>query len=445
MRTLPNGVRGIVKSASGSDLVNIQVWVRAGSSYENDRESGAAHVLEILALRGSQDYPAASDGDENGGALGAIRALGGDGGSLTSRDSTFYSATVAAPYAARALRILADATLRPDLSSNAVEAAKEQASDDIARRAFDPVSGASDLAYTTVFAKHPYRRAAYGSDSSVSALSAAVLRAYHARRYAGSNLSVVIVGQIAAGDAQKLIAQNFGKAPKAGVNAAPTRSVEPLKRDVVARRRPVSREVIDLGWRSPGISNPDDCVAMDTLLALWSEGLDANLRRLLLRDGESGPQTPLVASYDVDFLTQRDAGLFLISLVDPQDREGAVDVVLGELKRVRENGLSQAELERAKTKLRSQYLEQSETVAGQAGALGFYDVIGSHRFAVEYLDRVARVTGADVQRVAKKYLAPDAYVRAEVLPLPRPRPQDEDNGPIITARYDAHRDAGVTR
>ncbi|RYG59322.1 insulinase family protein, partial [bacterium] len=54
LKTLPNGVRGIVKSAPGSDLVNVQVWVKAGSRVETDKENGSSHLIELLALRGSK-------------------------------------------------------------------------------------------------------------------------------------------------------------------------------------------------------------------------------------------------------------------------------------------------------------------------------------------------------------------------------------------------------
>lgn len=436
LKILPNGVRGIVKSAPGSDLVSIQVWVRAGSRYESDKQSGAAHIVELLALRGSKTYPAGSNGDD-GGALGALRALGGDAGSLSSRDSTFYSATVAAPYAARAVGIMADAVLRPDFSPAAFENAKVQATEDIGRRGFDPVASASDLAYATAFAKHPYRRAALGSDNALGALTRPVARAFYNQQYVGANISVVIVGQIDRDEAQKLIARTFGTAPNRAALRPKLIEEGPLKLDVVARRRVVGREVIDLAWRSPGIDNPEDCVAFDTLLSLWREGLDATLRRALLRDGEKGPLTPLVGSYDVDYLTQRDAGLLLVSLVDPQDREGAVEAVLSEVRRVRNSGVSAPELARAKAQLRQQYIEQSASVNGQAGALGFYEAIASYRFAVDYLDKCAKISAADLQRVAQKYLAPERYVRAEISPLPRPRPDsgNGDNGPVITAHF----------
>ncbi|RYE51857.1 MAG: insulinase family protein, partial [Rhizobiaceae bacterium] len=354
LKTLPNGVRGIVKSAPGSDLVNVQVWVKAGSRVETDKENGSSHLIELLALRGSKNYPAPSGGEDDGGALGALRGLGGDGGSLTSRDSTFFSATVAAPYAAQAVKILADATLRPDMAAASVEEVRLQASDDLARRLFDPITSASDLAYAAAFSKHPYRRPSIGSDTSIGSITPKSLKAFYDKHYVGANISVVIVGQIAANDAQKLIADNFGTASAKKPVPQKFAAETALRTDVVARRRPVTREVIDLAWRSPAVESAADCVALDVLLSLWREGLDANMRRILMRDGEAGPLTPLVASYDVDYLTQRDAGLFIISLVDPFDREGAVSAVLEEVKRVGEKGVTNEELARAKGQLREQ-------------------------------------------------------------------------------------------
>ncbi len=335
---------------------------------------------------------------------------------------------------------MADAVLRPDFSPAAFEDAKVQSTEDIARRGFDPVASASDLAYATAFSKHPYRRAAIGSDAALGNLTRAIALDFYNRQYVGANISVVIVGQIDKSEAQKLIARTFGTASKRVALRPKTVEEGPLKLDIVARRRLVARDVITLAWRSPGIDKPDDAVAFDTLLSLWREGLDANLRRILLRDGEKGPLTPLVASYDVDYLTQKNSGLFLVSLVDPQDREGAVEAVLNEVKRVRENGVSASELARAKAQLREQYIEQSASVGGQAGALGFYDAIATQRFAVEYLNRCDKISAADLQRVAQKYLAPDRYVRAEISPLPRPRPDagPSDNGPIITAKAPLH-------
>jgi zinc protease len=427
----------VVKPSPGSDLVSVQIWVKAGSRYEGAAENGVAHIIETAALTASANFPSK---EENGGPSGAIESLGGSAGSLTSRDSTFYSALVASPYAGTAIKAMADAVLHPTLTNVTVEEAKVTVQDELARRGFDGVNAATDLAYATAYAKNPYRKPALGTLSTVASLNAGRAKAYHDRQYVGANISVVVVGDISAAAAQKLIATYFGKASAAKPKPVPVATEGPLKLNVVSRRARVAREALVLAWRSPSISNPRDVVAMDTLLSLWREGTDANLRKILMRDGQKGPNKPLVSSYDVDFLTQRDSGLFAISLTDADDKEAAVRAVLDEVKRVGEQGISPEELARAKEELHRQYIEQGESPAGQAGALGFYEMIDNYKFAVNYLDLCSKVTAEDVQRVAHKYLSPEVHVRADIDAIPLPNQSPDDNSPdVITAEAPSHR------
>jgi zinc protease len=445
-KTLPSGLQSVVKVAPGFDLVSIQVWVKSGSRFEKSGESGVAHLVETAVTRGSKNHPATESPDESG-FLGAVRSVGGDGGALTSRDATFYSATVAPNYFARTLGAMADAVIRPDLSPEAIEEAKLSASDDITRRNFDPVSLASDLAYANSYAKHPYRNSALGSQASLGKLTMAQARDYHARQYVGKNITVVVCGKVSSAEAHAAIERAF----KDVSNKTPVALALPADpfsgKKEMTRRTIVPRDALVLAWRSPGIDKAIDVAALDTLLALWSEGLDANLRTALLRDGEEGPNKPLVSGYDVDFLTQRDPGLFMISLSGINDREGAISTVLKEVKRVRDNPLPDAEFLRAKAQLRQQYMEQGENAVGQAGALGFYSVIASHQFAVDYLSLCAKVTKADLQRVARTYLTEDKIVQTEVVPLPRPREEDDglQQNPVITIGFEQNFETGATR
>lgn len=437
-RTLPNGVRAIVKRAPGSPTLSIQVWVRAGSRYESDKESGIAHLLETCCVTASKNQPAKETGE--GGLAGAIRKVGGDAGALTSRDSTFFSATVAPQFAPEAMRALADSIMRPDLSEDAVDDAKLEVSDDLARRSLDPVASASDLAYATAYSRHPYRRSAWGDDEIVASIPIAKVRDHHKKFYVGANMSVVIVGDITFEAAQELIRQNFATLP-AGTAAVRTLPPDgPLKDREAFRRATLMRDAVALAWRSSSVATPRDVVAMDTLLALWREGIDPSMRQKLIRGGpDSTDNPPLASSYEVDYLTQRDAGLFLITLAGTSDKEKAIKAVTDEVERARKGGLTATEVAHAKQLLRSQYIQQAENAAGQAGSLGFYDMISSYEFAVNYLSLCNSVTAADLQRVAQKYFAPNALVRVELDPIKGQRERPEVPRPgdpnIITASF----------
>ena len=449
LRTLPNGVRVLSRATSGTGLVCVQVWARAGSRFESAGESGAAHIIEAASLRASRGFPRTSNAVE-GGAARAIEALGGQPASQTSRDSTFYSATVASNFLPQALAALADAALRPDLSDAAIEAAKSGVLLEQQEREENPLAAVSDLAYRAAFVRHPYARPAGGTTTNVETLAAARIRAYHKRMYVGRALSVVLVGDFDPTFAHSLAAREFAPASSVAPSGAPiVGEVAPRESQTVVRRRPINRSALALAFSAPPVTKAEDVVAMDVLLALWREGTQATLRRALLtpRDqiglkppaeepeagAEPSGEPPLALAYDVDYLTQRDPSLFIVTMVlEPGDKPEAIDAVLREVARVQDGGVSAGELTRAKSLLIEQFTAQSEGVSGQASSLGFYEMIDSYDFAVKYLPRIERVTLADLRRVAKTYFSRTKYLQAGIEPLPRERTPDR-NSPVITA------------
>ena len=448
LRVLPNGVRSVVKAAPGSGLVAVQVWVRAGSRHEFADQGGAAHLMGVACLKASDGYSR-----QSGGALTAIQSLGGTAFSQTSRDATNFSATVSKTFADKAVRILADAVLRPDLSEATLAADKDAARNGIQLRESDALSVSSDLSYAAAFTAHPYRRSPLGQITDIDALTFARLRAFQQERYSGANISVVVVGDISAARAHELVAQSFASAPRALPGARTqfgTPENAPLKPRTIRRSGTVARPTVALSFRAPGLDAAADVVAMDVLIAHWQEGRDAVLRRALLgapidapddaddesstRSGTATPiNPPLALGLDIAFLTQRDPSLITFSLVAEQSSTGrAVSTTFAEIARVRANGITSAQLERAKRVLRRQYVAQDETAAGQAGALGFYDMIGSYEFAAQYLDRINRITIADIKRVATRYLVPSSSVAILIVPEPTPRMplNDPDDGGV---------------
>lgn len=432
LRVLPNGVRSIVKETPGSGIVAVQVWVRAGSRHQLGDQGGAAHLLGIVCMNASRDNSL-----QSGGATSAIRALGGNVFSQTTRDATNFGATVASPFAPNAIRVLADAVLRPDLSGEALASAKNLAQNEVAARESDALSVASDLSYSASFKTHPYRRSPLGQSGELNALGVAKLRAFAAERYSGANISVVVVGEISTERAHQLIAQSFADAPRAKPNARTQfGSSEAATNQPISIRRTgsVARPAVALSFRAPSIDTPIDVVAMDVLISHWNEGRDAAMRRELIgNDDESSTGTdetaPPALALDIAFLTQRNPSLVTFSLVtEANGGARAVRTLYGEIARVQKNGVTDRELERAKRALRRQYVTQDETVAGQAGALGFYDMIDSYEFATTYANRINQVTLADIRRVANRYFALSAPVAILIQPAPTPKAPQNDGG-----------------
>jgi zinc protease len=457
VRALSNGVRSVCEEAPGTDLVSVQVWVKAGSRYETLENNGASHVIESLAVETSPSAPTR-------GARVGIENLGGEISSLTARDSMFISTTVASPFLPEALRVLSDAVLHPDLSDVRVNGVKAGILSEMLNAATDPVRQSSDSAYGAAFSKHPYRLPALGTPLSLRALSGAKVRAFHAARFAGSNISVIVVGDASRQNVHRLVGQYFGKAGRVVSGVATPSDAPPTQVIKTSRQGVLPVSTLALAWRSAPVSEPMDSVAFDVLLAHWKEGRTPELERALRAQplrrggsdeaiggdedkpeggGESTPapavpeqnedQAPLAVAFDVDYLTQRDSGLFLITLVGPRDRNATTAAVLDAVNKVRDDGLTPAQLSRAKFLLTEQYIEQAEGVSGLGGALGFYEMIDSYEFATKYLDRVANISNDDIKRIANKYLTPNAFVQATVEARPESNPQNGGGGGITAS------------
>jgi predicted Zn-dependent peptidase len=100
---------------------------------------------------------------------------------------------------------------------------------------------------------------------------------------------------------------------------------------------------------------------------------------------------------------------------------------LNEIAKIRRNGMTSAALTAAKRDLNRQYIAQGETPTGQAGALGFYEMIGDYTFATTYLQRVNAITVTDIKAASQKYLGERNYIEVGLEAAPRTAPPNNDD------------------
>jgi zinc protease len=137
------------------------------------------------------------------------------------------------------------------------------------------------------------------------------------------------------------------------------------------------------------------------LTYVLGQGRGARLTRSL-RD-----QQQLVQSISAGLGTSIDPGLFVISAVaDPQQRDRVEPAILAEITVLRDQGVTDDEVGRAKTLIEMETLVDQHTSRGWASGLGFAATIATLNYHETYLDRVREVTRADVQRAAARYLEP---------------------------------------
>lgn len=398
LKTLPNGLRVLVREAHEAPLVTIDLWIRAGSSRETAETNGVAHFMEHLLFRGT-----AKRG--RGEVDRDIEELGATLNATTSRDWMHLYTTVASRYWQNALEVVADAVQNSALRPEDVEREQMIILDELARAADDPVRDASQRLAELLFQKHPYRLPVAATRDSIIRVQREQVVEFYRKYYVPNNASLVIVGDVTEAEAFAAAENLFGKWQKRDI-ADPEPEPEPPPDAPRHAQFKVRRgfPVVGIGFMAPSVKEVKDVCACDLLLSLLGRR-DGLLTRLLVGEGVATRVT-------VDFLTQRYPGLFSIVVELPEggNPQQVEAMVVGALQQLAKTPVTEAELARAKREILGEYLFGMETTEGQASTLGFYEMVDTYLFATEYEKNVLAVTAEDVRRAVEKYLNPERRV-----------------------------------
>ncbi len=401
LATLPNGMRLLVKEAHATELASIQVWVRAGGFLEDDQTSGISHVIEHLVFKGSDTRGPGLLDDE-------IENLGGVLEATTQKDWTRFACTVASRHVPQVIRAIGDILRRPAFRPQDWQSEKPVIRDEIAQMTQTPEAVVSALLHDLAYQKHPYKRDVRGTPARLERTDLAAVRAFFQRHYQPASMTVVVVGDVEPASVGRAVRAAFpGVSP--GPPAPPLPPAEQPCARAERREVPTPFRVgyIGLAFPAPSVHDEPDVFAMDLLLTLLEHDGAGRLPRLLR--GQAGVQAT--------FETRRQAGLLTVIATVPGGSVETTEALLRkELDFVAQNPISPDEIALAKRTLRGSFLLDNETLAGQAGTLGYYDAIHRWEFASHYLERVEALTSTEIQEVAKKYVRPERCVSVVLRP-----------------------------
>jgi len=397
--TLPNGARIILKEDHLLPLVAVEAWVSCGSADELPGEHGAAHLLEHALFRGT-------DGQSAGQVDIQIENLGATLSATTSRDWIRISTVVASRFLADAVPVIGDVLARPALRPADIDLEKRVVLDEITTVGADPVRALTDRLAALAFGESPYGRPISGTPAEVQKLTAQTLRAYLRRCFVGRNVTMVLVGDFDSRKAKELAAAALSALPRGeGSSPAPQQS-HWLGAGQPPERVPIGGDLAywAVGLPAPGADTPRDVCAMDVLYALLDGGPGGMLPRELVGRGTA-------RSVDLGYLTQKRPGMLTaVIAAEPHRIADAASMFWEVAEKLRRFPVSAEELAAAKQRLLYELAFDTETFAGQAYSIGFYEAIGARELGAAYEQEVSKVTAVDVQRAAARYLLPDKAV-----------------------------------
>jgi zinc protease len=406
LSTLPNGLTIIVREDHSAPVVSAQAWAKAGSIDEGKwLGAGLSHVLEHMLFKGTATRQAGRIDQE-------IQEAGGYMNAYTSFDRTVYWINVPNTGSRVAIDVLCDimqnATLPPDelLKEKQVILREMDMNQD------DPGQRSARRLFETAYTRSPYRFTIIGYPDIFHQVEREDVVAYYREKYTPNNVFFVVVGDVNAREVEEQIAAAFAKTP---ARAIPP-SVLPLEPKQVAPREIVEEAPIEQGhfhfsWHIPDLRDPD-VPLLDVLSTILGSGRSARLfQHVREREG-------LVNYVDAWTYSPGNPGLLGVSAVVDADKFLASrDAILEQIERVRREPVSAEELSKSVKQFTAATFATRKTMQGQAQDLGgSWLAAGDLNFSARYLEAVKRATPADIQRVARKHLAPENRSLYALLP-----------------------------
>ena len=416
---LANGMTLIVKPDRRAPTAVHMVWLRVGSMDETDGHSGVAHVLEHMLFKGTKQLGA-------GEFSRRVAALGGTDNAFTSLDYTGYHQQIPAERLEDVMRLEADRfanNVWPDEEfKRELEVVKEERR---MRIEDSPRSRLYETLNATAFLASPYRRPVIGWMSDLEAMKPDDAREFYRRWYVPANAAVVVAGDVDPARVLALAERHYGRIAARPVPERKPRE-EPVQRGLrqVEVKAPADQAYTALQFKVPKLtsfeSTPenDDALALSALAAVLDGHDAARLNRALTQGADRVADSAGAGNG----LWGRGPQLFTLDGVPapgktPQQVQAALRA---EVERVAKEGVTEAELQRVKTRWIASEVYKLDSLFNQARELGAYWAMGLPLDAGERLiDRLRQVTPAQVQSVAARYFGDDQLTIGTLRPLPR--------------------------
>lgn len=391
---LDNGLTILVREDHTAPVVSAQTWCRAGSITEGTQMgAGLSHVLEHMLFKGTPTRGVGVIPHE-------VQAHGGYMNAYTSYEQTVYYIDLPAEHWRVAVDILADCMMNATIPADELLKEKQVILREMAMGVDDPGRRSNKLMWNTAYTTHPYRHPVIGYQEIYDRITRDDVVAYYKKMYVPNNLMFVVVGDVQ-NDAVVACIKDLTKDFKMAALEPAVIPAEPPQ--VSTRQRfdeaPVQLCNLNLSWHIPSITDPD-VPALDVLGLVAGQGRSSRLYQTVQQ------KAGLVHSISSGAYTPGHPGLFVVSAsADAGNRDAATVAIRAEMKKLTGHPITDAECRKAIKNFISDRFENLKTMSGQAADIAHSEfLVGDPNFSDTYLAAIKKVTPADVQRVAKKYL-----------------------------------------
>jgi predicted Zn-dependent peptidase len=366
--------------------VSIGVWLTRGSRHETAERGGIAHFVEHMLFKGTTSRSAEDIAQ-------AIDSIGGQLDAFTAKEYASYYIKVLDEHLPLAIDILSDIVRNPAFTPEDIEREKKVVVEEIKMVEDTPDDLVHELFTQGFWENHPLGRPILGTRETVESFDTELLRQYFRGAYTARNLIVSAVGNLDHARVRELVEAKLGSLP------GPAESIQEdaprVAPKILIRNKELEQSHLCVGASSYP-QNHDDRYASYVLNTLLGGSMSSRLfQNVREKRGLAYAVFSGLSAY-------RDAGTFTIYAGCSNEAVGQViDLVVEELRAVKQTSVLPAELQRAKDHLKGSLMLSLENTASRMSHLARQEIYFDRQFGLdETLQGIERVTVDDVQRVA---------------------------------------------
>lgn len=411
-KVLPNGMRLVLLEKHDLPTVTFSARVNAGSYQDPEGSAGLAEMVARMLEEGTQTRTHAE-------ISAALEQVGATFAAAASRETSTATLQTLSRYTGDLLPLYAELLASPSFPSDRLEQERSRALVELKEEEDDAATVARKAFNRLVYGGHPASRPTSGTEETVRAFTPEALARFHQQYYRPDAVTLVAVGDFRIAELLPRLTEVFGAWKATSSAEKPSLPAVTRQQEVRTERLSMDKAQTQIVLGHLGVTrNSPDYLALKVMDTILGEGVGGGFTARIpyqLRDVQGlayGVGSSITRS------AAREPGVFVAALgTEPKNEQKAVAALLAEIRKIRSAPVTETELREAESYLANSYVFGFQTNAQLAGYLDAVQYFGlGYNYRREFVERVRKITQADVLRVAQKYLDPQHYTLVIVAP-----------------------------
>ncbi len=387
--TLDNGLRVLVHEDKSTPMAVVNVLYDVGAKDENPEKTGFAHLFEHLMFGGSINIPVYDE---------PLQAAGGENNAYTTNDLTNYYCQLPTENIETAFWLESDRMLSLAFSKKSLEVQRKVVCEEFKEHYINkPYGDALQKMLSLAYKKHPYRWMTIGASlKHVEDATLEDVKSFFKKHYNPVNAILAVAGNVNLPDVKALAEKWFGSIP-AGEKYNRDLPQEPVQTEprFLEVKADVPLDALYKCWHIYPRTD-DRYYTADLISDILSGGGSSRLYQALVKEQQ------LFSNIECYHMGSTDAGIMIIEgkLVKGVDIKKADEAVTGELEKLKQSGITKAELEKVKNKTESAMAFEDMSVMNRTSSLAMYELLGDANLINTELEKYNNVSLEDIKEQA---------------------------------------------